>query len=371
MATNVCLNPVNFCAEGLEEAPARVSVNTIFDFRTEDYRDVFAFQPFPRPLSEYTDSLGRTARVFAADAGFSVASLVDSQRGRSLPRTSVTASHDFQITEAGMGGEILVLFALASLFGRRVPERIPTEVPEGLRGIYQGFEAMYARQSEIPRVLENLRRRLNTPPDRHVGVTDAYRTERRRLALQIQVLETLQKTFENPGTPLPSAAELVRHLTETAWNEAVLGPRPASLASQTVLDIEIDSISRLRAEYSQRLLAVDQQLTQHRANLARHEQEVSMLERDRRILNGRESGTLHYHYPSTSGFNSELYHNGQRLSEALRSAEEFTRTIGGLETRRAGVQANLGETTLVHDSLQLIRNLHRLEHNAFDAAFSE
>jgi len=378
MATNICRTPSNVCIEGIEDPPITSSAGSIPSTELivrEDLSSPFSFRPFAHALYEHTDSFGRSVRIFAVNSGASLA--------QQLPRTSFVhrlqpiefeSRHDFQVQEASTAGGFLVFLALATAFGRRVPQRsqTPGEIPVEFREVYRHFETLYERRTAIPQILETLRARLQTPPDRHVGVTDAYRLERQRLALQIRVLETMQGAFENSeGGSLPSAAGLVQRLTESAWNEALLGPRPASFTSQTLLDVEIDSIARVRREVSEQLRAVNGQLETHQASLSRYEQEVRFLREDEMILRGGRGGDLHYRYPSTSGFGSELYHNGRRLSEALRTAEEYRAAVRDLEARRVGAQTHLAETALVHDSLQFIRNLHALEENAFRAAFGE
>ncbi len=348
MATNVCLNPVNFCAEGLEEAPPRVSVNTIFDFRTEDYRDVFAFQPFPRPLSEYTDSLGRTARVFAPDAGLSLTSFTNRSRTPSLVRQEFAGRHDFQITEAAMGGEIFVLFALASLFGKRIPEqgRLYAEVPDALRGVYQHCERLSAgfQGSEMAsRLLEEINsglERSGTNPQRWFA---SIPPERR--ALYRQVLRLMQTLLQDPQSDLASFQGLRLYFDHLVWDETALGSRAIGVSSSlnTRFDLEFSELSQRWQNAQGAVLAAERKI-------ATDQRRIEDIERE-----------LASERPGVGSSVADL--------RAERDAKNSRR--GALERELERLRAEFNEIDLLHQSFQLIQNLRALDEGAFVAAFGE
>ncbi len=181
----------NLCLNGENETPVATPINRSPSPTLEILANPLpssAFNPFPASslVSETRYANGNIVRVFGEaprsfDDYLNPQPVSTTPLRPSLSRTALTASHDFQVTQAAMGGEILVLFWLAALVGGRPVEagrlRETGAVPRELQGFVVELRRLREQGANTGAWVANLRAEIEVLQGRIESLRGAHTLE--------------------------------------------------------------------------------------------------------------------------------------------------------------------------------------------------
>jgi len=205
ISSNVCLTGVNetVCSNGANEPVSRPRPNVEFIPNSSAYS---TFNPFPQAsvISEHRYANGTIVRIFGeAPQSFDdylnpPAATSPRVARHSLASTNLASSHNFEISQAGFGGEVLVLLWLAALVGGRPVEgrgRIVEgeSLPRELQPLLAEFQRLRAQGANTSTWVAHLRAEIEVLNGRIASLGGAHSLE---VATATRRLEQAQARYE-------------------------------------------------------------------------------------------------------------------------------------------------------------------------------